>query len=107
MLIQAGTLSTKIQIYKRAVNTVKGISSVSYSYYKDKWCDWRQLTSKELMRNGMEYTIDVYTVRIRYDSTVTTADQVKLKGRTYNIKSVVHDIYNQSTILTLEAGVTK
>ena len=55
----------------------------------------------------MEYTIDVYTVRIRYDSTVTTADQVKLKGRTYNIKSVVHDIYNQSTILTLEAGVTK
>ena len=51
MLISAGSLNKKITVYKRVITTVKGKSSVSYEKYKDVWCDWRQINSRELMRN--------------------------------------------------------
>lgn len=107
MLIPAGTLTKKISIYKRVIDsTNKGYSAVSYEFYKDKFSDWKQLTSRELMRNQIEYNIDIFTVRIRQDKSITVNDQVRYKGRSYNITSVTHDDNVQSTILTLEGGVT-
>ena len=107
MLISASNLKTKIQIYKRIVSSVKGVSSVSYEYYKTKMSEWRQVTSRELMRSNIEITLDLYTVRIRLDKTISTSDQVHYKNRVYNITSVVHDEFVRSTILTLQAGVAK
>ena len=91
MLISAGSLTKKITVYKRVVTTLKGKSSVSYTKYKDLWCDWRQINSRELMRNQIEVSLSIYTLRIRLDKTIT---------------SVVHNEIDQSTILTVEAGTT-
>ena len=107
MLISAGLLKTKIAIYQRKVSTVKGLSSVSYQFLKYKMSEWRQLTSRELMRNQIEYNLDVYTVRVRLDRDISNSDQVHYKNRVYNIISVVHDESVQSTILTLQAGLNK
>lgn len=107
MLISAGLLKTKIAIYQRKVSTVKGLSSVSYQFLKYKMSEWRQLTSRELMRNQIEYNLDVYTVRVRLDREINNSDQVHYKNRVYNIVSVVHDESVQSTILTLQAGLNK
>lgn len=107
MLISAGLLKTKIAIYQRKVSTVKGLSSVSYEFLKYKMSEWRQLTSRELMRNEIEYNLDVYTVRVRLDRDISNSDQVHYKNRVYNIVSVVHDESVQSTILTLQAGLNK
>ena len=107
MLISASNLKTKIQIYKRIVSSVKGVSSVSYEFYKYKMSEWRQVTSRELMRSNIEFTLDLYTIRIRLDKTINTSDQVRYKNRVYNITSVVHDEIVRSTILTVQAGVAK
>ena len=107
MLISAGLLKTKIAIYQRKVSTVKGLSSVSYQFLKYKMSEWRQLTSRELMRNQIEYNLEVYTVRVRLDREINNSDQVHYKNRVYNIVSVVHDESVQSTILTLQAGLNK
>jgi Phage head-tail joining protein. len=69
--------------------------------------DWRQVTSRELMRSNIEYTLDIYTVRIRLDKNINTSFQVHYKNRVYNVTSVVHDENVQSTILTVQAGVAK
>lgn len=106
MLISAGSLNKKITVYKRVVTTLKGKSSVSYTKYKDLWCDWRQINSRELMRNQIEVSLSIYTLRIRIDKTISTADQVRTTDRAYNITSVVHNEADQSTILTVEAGTT-
>ena len=107
MLISASNLKTKIQIYKRIVSSVKGVSSVNYEFYKYKMSEWRQVTSRELMRSNIEFTLDLYTIRIRLDKTINTSDQVRYKNRVYNITSVVHDDIVRSTILTVQAGVAK
>jgi phage head-tail adaptor, putative, SPP1 family len=107
MLISASDLKTKIALYKRLVSSVKGVSSVSYEFYKNKMSDWRQVTSRELMRSNIEYTLDIYTVRIRLDKNINTSFQVHYKNRVYNVTSVVHDENVQSTILTVQAGVAK
>lgn len=107
MFISAGKLSKKITIYRRIVSSdKKGFSAVSYEKYKDVWSEWRQVTSRELMRNQIEFSLDIYTVRIRLDENIHNSDQVRYKSRAYNITSVVHDEITRSTILTLEAGVT-
>lgn len=107
MLISAGKLNKKIAIYRRIVSSdKKGFSAVSYEKYKDVWSEWRQVTSRELMRNQIEFSLDIYTVRIRLDENIHNSDQVRYKSRAYNITSVVHDEITRSTILTLEAGVT-
>lgn len=106
MLIAAGKLSKKITIYQKVVNSdKKGFSAVSYKKYKDVWSEWRQVTSRELMRNQIEFSLDIYTVRIRLDMNIHNSDQVRYKSRAYKITSVVHDETARSTILTLEAGV--
>lgn len=107
MLISASDLKTKIALYKRLVSSVKGVSSVSYEFYKYKMSEWRQVTSRELMRSNIEFTLDLYTIRIRLDKTINTSDQVRYKNRVYNITSVVHDDIVRSTILTVQAGVAK
>ena len=107
MFIAAGKLSKKIAIYRRVVSSdKKGFSAVSYEKYKEVWSEWRQITSRELMRNQIEFSLDIFTVRIRLDMNIHNSDQVRYKSRAYNITSVVHDETAQSTILTLEAGVT-
>lgn len=74
-----------------------------------RWADLRERTGKEKIQGGALSDVGPATMRVRKDSTtetVTTADRVYIRGRTWAIKDVIQvDAKGTMLEFQLERGV--
>jgi head-tail adaptor len=90
MTVRAGRLEHKVGIYKVVTTYDESNTPVkSYELKKYAWANVRANTAQEKMKHGREEMATVvYTLEMRYDSTLHVTDQIKFNNYMMDIQSI-------------------
>lgn len=106
MGLAAGDLNRQVLIEARAagkdaLNQPNG----AWGTFATLWCAVRGSTGMGVIKGGLDVPVSAYSLRIRYNTSITDAMRVNLGGKIMDIIEVRHDLANKDwTDLVCRAG---
>ena len=103
MIIEAGKLNSRIELYAPSNFLINGENKREFVFYKEVFANVKPISARQLINTGRELHDYVATVLIRRNAEYNLVGfRVKYCGRFYDISNIIDNITDGYLILTIE-----
>ena len=103
MIIEAGKLNSRIELYAPRNFLINGENKREFVFYKEVFANIKPISARQLINSGRELHDYVATVLIRRNAEYNLIGyRVKHGGQFYNVSNIVDNITDGYLILTIE-----
>lgn len=103
MMIEAGKLNSRIELYAPTNFLINGENKREFAFYKEVFANVKPISARQLINVGRELHDYVATVLIRRNAEYNlTGFRVKYGGQFFDISNIIDNITDGYLILTIE-----